>query len=286
MIGKRMWVLSFVLCMAWLASAQEIIRGTYSYTYGDSETLVAARQTCKNLALRDAIESYYVFIESTTQVENSQTMEDLIRTLSAGAVKDLKIVEQKEEGRTISMTVEGTVMPEEVKQAVAKAASAATSGPSGPASSAPPVAEENGDVRFTAVLSRYENRMNAAQRTWELRQYDAAVTQIQDIQKWLASNRPKDADGFHGRMHQSLTIRNDILLELIRIEKLEASNMKLRERAAVRQLAAKTAQLENQIRVLDRTPNLTGKQQMVRSVWLRYCRATALRARDVLKKYR
>jgi hypothetical protein len=60
MNGRRI-IFIFLLFVS-AAFAQDKIRGTYSYTYGDSESLVEAKQTCKDLALREAIESYYVFV--------------------------------------------------------------------------------------------------------------------------------------------------------------------------------------------------------------------------------
>ena len=107
-------ILIFMLT-AGAVMAQDTIRGSYTYTYGDSESLVDARKTCKDLAVRDAIESYYLFVESSTEVENATLKEDIINTLSAGYLSNLNVVEQSEEGRTLSCTVEAGVDPEAVK---------------------------------------------------------------------------------------------------------------------------------------------------------------------------
>jgi hypothetical protein len=90
---KRHYMMMLVFFGFSLSFAQDKIQGSYTYTYGDKESLVEARQSCKDLAVRDAIESYYVFVQSSTGVENFQTKEDIIQSIAAGYLKDLRIVE-------------------------------------------------------------------------------------------------------------------------------------------------------------------------------------------------
>jgi len=276
---RRILIL-FVLIYAARLPAQEIIRGTYSYTYGDSESLVQARQTCKNLAIRDAIESYYVFVESTTKVENAQTKEDLIQSISTGVVQNLKATDQKEEGRTITIMVEGTVNPEQVRQLVdQKAASLASSKDTTQVNKpAKQTALSEGDeLQFHAILSKYENRMETIQRAWTAKQYDTAIGQLADIQEWLEKSQPKATNRFSGILFQSIKTRTEILSDLAQKDKLESQNRKIRERAAVRNLQAKTEQLIRQMRALEELTGLTEKQQMVRKWWLGMCRMTLVK---------
>ena len=83
-------------------SSQDIIHGIYSYTYGDRESLVEARKICKTLAVQDAIESYYLYIESTTIVQNAVVQNDIVQSIAVACLKNLRIVDQKEGGRTIT----------------------------------------------------------------------------------------------------------------------------------------------------------------------------------------
>lgn len=88
--------------------------GEESYTYGDNESLVAAKETARRLAIRRAIESYKVFVDSTSSVSDFRIVSDLVDTIAAGYLHDLK-VEHSETGRTIHVKVRAYVVPSEIK---------------------------------------------------------------------------------------------------------------------------------------------------------------------------
>ena len=48
---KRFVAILFILICSTTLFGEDTIQGMYSYTYGDSESLVQAKQTCKNLGL-------------------------------------------------------------------------------------------------------------------------------------------------------------------------------------------------------------------------------------------
>ena len=96
--------------------ADEIIKGHYCYTYGDNESLKGAKEITRTLAIRNAIESYRVFITSASTVNNFQLTNDLIQIISSGYLKDLKTIEHKEEGRTICETIQASVSPQEIEK--------------------------------------------------------------------------------------------------------------------------------------------------------------------------
>lgn len=100
---------------AWCADK---ISGSACYTYGDNESLVQAEQMTKTLAIRNAIESYSTFIESTTQISDLQLSSDLINTVSAGQVKRIKILKRLQSGRKLCYTIEGFVEPNNLKTAI------------------------------------------------------------------------------------------------------------------------------------------------------------------------
>ena len=206
---------AILLSIAWISVtfAQDKIQGTYTYTYGDKESLVEARQTCKDLAIRDAIESYYVFVESSTGVENYQIKDDMIQSIAAGYLKDLRIIEQDEEGRTISMTVEATVMPDEVQQLVQSLAT--KDEPESTQQQTEPTADDTSDDSprplFMEVLSRYENQMDTVDGIWQGGNYEKAMTSLQRIQSYLEKNKPLNTKSFWGKLYECINARMDII---------------------------------------------------------------------------
>ena len=89
--------------------------GEYHYTYGDGESLVEARRVACRMAVRSAIESYQMFVESTSTVKDDDLIEDLIETISSGYLEDAQIMEQAEVGRTVHCRVKAFVVPEVLK---------------------------------------------------------------------------------------------------------------------------------------------------------------------------
>jgi hypothetical protein len=90
------------------------ITGESKYTYGDKESLLEAKETAKNLAIREAIESYQVFVNSTSDIQDFRVLSDLIQTIATGHLHNLK-VEQTEEGRTLHVKVRAYLVPSEIK---------------------------------------------------------------------------------------------------------------------------------------------------------------------------
>jgi hypothetical protein len=82
-----------------LSFAQErvMLEGEYTYKWGDNETVLIAKSLCYNMALRNMVESYQIFVASTTDIHNYEVRNDLIQTLSAGFLEDLTIVEERVE---------------------------------------------------------------------------------------------------------------------------------------------------------------------------------------------
>lgn len=100
--------------------AEELIKGRYCYTYGDSESLREAKALTRTLAIRDAIESYRVFVESVGTVQNFSLTNDLVQVISSGYLKNIQVLESKIEGRTICETIQASVSPEEIGDFVKK----------------------------------------------------------------------------------------------------------------------------------------------------------------------
>ncbi len=98
--------------------SSETIVGQYCYTYGDRETIQESRELVRTLSIRNGIESYRVFIESSTKVKNFTLSNDLVQMISSGYLKNIKVLEHTEEGRTICEKISGTVEPKEIEKVI------------------------------------------------------------------------------------------------------------------------------------------------------------------------
>lgn len=91
------------------------VTGEYTYTYGDNESLLEAKSLCYTMAIRNAIESLTVYVESTASVDNYQLKNDLIQTIASGYIDNLKVEEETFEDRKVHYKIVGDVIPNEVK---------------------------------------------------------------------------------------------------------------------------------------------------------------------------
>ena len=103
-----------------LSFADEIITGRYCYTYGDNESLIEAREITRTLAIRNAIESYRIYVEATTKVTNFMLTNDIIQTISSGYLKEIKVLNHTEVGRTICETISCKVDPNSIEEVLKK----------------------------------------------------------------------------------------------------------------------------------------------------------------------
>ena len=254
--------------------AQDTIRGTYSYTYGDSESLVQAKQTCKDLAVRDAIESYYIFVESSTEVMNSTIKEDIINTLSAGYLKNLTVVDQTEEGRTLSVTVEAEVQPGEVEALVRKMAESSKTTPSEKDPASVSDTPEKSET-LTSLLSRYDQKMALAEQDWNSKQYSSAFSQVQSLQKLLEKHIHVNAAPFWKRLYLCVHQRTVLIKRLILLEQAEQfTQRRLFIRTEAKQVAKQALQLKDAMQKLRSAEATTPGQATLRNTWLTRCQNT------------
>ena len=62
-------ILLFLLPLLVFAQSERVkVTGEYTYTYGDNESLLEAKSLCYTMAVRNAIESLTVFVQSTSSV--------------------------------------------------------------------------------------------------------------------------------------------------------------------------------------------------------------------------
>lgn len=96
----------------------EKLKGHWCYGYGDSETLTQAREKALALARQNAIESYQVFVESSSQVSEGVLSKELIKSVAAGSLKNVKITKQIEKNRTVCIDLTASLDPAEMKKLI------------------------------------------------------------------------------------------------------------------------------------------------------------------------
>ncbi len=114
-------MLSIIFLAPIVSSADDTINGHYCYTFGDNESLKDAKEVTRSLAIKNAVESYRIFVTSTSNVNNYQITNDLVQVISSGYLKDLKVKKHSENGRKICDTIEAKVSPQEVENALREA---------------------------------------------------------------------------------------------------------------------------------------------------------------------
>ena len=112
-------LLSSIVVISAFAKQVEI-SGKYCYQYGDSESLMMAKEISYAMALRKAIETYKTFVTSTSIIEDFQMKKDLIETIASGYVDNVKVIKQHVQGRTVCTSLVGYVNPDAVKSIISR----------------------------------------------------------------------------------------------------------------------------------------------------------------------
>jgi len=114
--------LSLLTCMLMgSAHAKQVkISGEYCYQYGDSESLMVAKEISYAMALRKAIESYKTFIASTSIVKDFKLKRDIVEAIASGYVDNVQIVKQEVQGKTVCTSLIGYVNPNAVKSIISR----------------------------------------------------------------------------------------------------------------------------------------------------------------------
>jgi len=145
-------LLGLLICLLILPTAgwaDEVIEGHYCYTYGDNESLREARDITRTLAIRNAIESFGVYVVSTMTVKDFVLTDDLVNTISTGYLKNIEVLGHTEKGRTICDTIQGRISPDDVKAVINKELSKRS--PTG----SPTKEDNNGCLEIVKVKKRY-----------------------------------------------------------------------------------------------------------------------------------
>ena len=115
-----LYLLVIFVLLPSVACGDELVQGSYCYSYGDKESLKEAREITRTLAIREAIESSWVHIKSSSKVEDSQLTDDLIQSISSGTLKSLQVMEHTEKDRTICEKIQANVNGKEIVEMIQK----------------------------------------------------------------------------------------------------------------------------------------------------------------------
>lgn len=98
----------------------ETITGSACYRYSDNESINEARDIALSMAKRDALEGYSVFVSSSATVQNMVLKNDLIASLTAGLLRNLRISAKSEDPRQkqVCRTIQADVEPFEIKSQI------------------------------------------------------------------------------------------------------------------------------------------------------------------------
>ncbi|MBW1796033.1 MAG: hypothetical protein JRJ38_16690 [Deltaproteobacteria bacterium] len=120
-------VLLMTVCVIGSGHAEPVrIEGEYCYQYGDSESLMVAKEISYAMALRKAIETYRIFISSTSIVKDFKLKKDIVEAIASGYVDNIEILKQNVDGRTVCTAVAGYVDPQTVKSLISRKVERAT----------------------------------------------------------------------------------------------------------------------------------------------------------------
>ena len=117
---KQYFLTILLLSSLILGQDRVLIEGKAEYNFSDNETLIEAKSLCYNMALRNAVESYQIFVSSMVDVRNMQVRNDIIQTLSTGYLEDLTVVDEKIDkvNNIIYYRLKAYIKPEPFKKAL------------------------------------------------------------------------------------------------------------------------------------------------------------------------
>jgi len=94
------------------------ITGDYRLFYHDPMTAAEAKDLAYAEAVRMAIDNSRPFMDATAFIADTAFRRHLIRTIAAGHLKDVQLVEQTEKNRIVYAKVRATMNPQEVRAVV------------------------------------------------------------------------------------------------------------------------------------------------------------------------
>lgn len=94
------------------------VESCYEYNFSDKESTYEAKQICLNMAMRKAVETNMVFIQSSSVIADYKLKEDLISSNTAGFLKNMKIVKEEVVGNRVTTCIEAQLDTVQIEQKV------------------------------------------------------------------------------------------------------------------------------------------------------------------------
>lgn len=102
----------------------ETVHGEGCYSYGDNETPALAKRAAMAIAQEHAVRSHRVFVESTSTVRKFQLEDDLIQTVSAGMLEQIRVEREEKKGQEICISVSAKLSPVSLEDLIKQRANA------------------------------------------------------------------------------------------------------------------------------------------------------------------
>ena len=102
------------------AQALEPVEGEGCYAYGDDETPSQAKDKAMARAREQAVSSYQVWVESSSEVENFQLKKDTIQSISAGMLRDIKTDDVVKKNQEVCISISAMIDPASVEEELAR----------------------------------------------------------------------------------------------------------------------------------------------------------------------
>ena len=98
------------------ADAPQPVEGQGCYAYGDDETPSQAKDKAMARAREQAVSSYKVWVESSSQVEDFQLKKDTIQSISAGMLSNVRTESIERKGQEICISIKAQIDPASVQE--------------------------------------------------------------------------------------------------------------------------------------------------------------------------
>jgi len=98
------------------ADALQPVEGQGCYAYGDDETPSQAKDKAMARAREQAVSSYRVWVESSSEVEDFQLKKDTIQSISAGMLHNVRTESIEKKGQEICISIKAQIDPNSVKE--------------------------------------------------------------------------------------------------------------------------------------------------------------------------
>ncbi len=96
----------------------ETVRGHACYGFGDDQTPAQARRGAIIKAQEEAVRSHGVYIQSSKRVKNFQLEEDIIQSISAGMLKEIRVEKEERKPQEICITLSAKLLPVSVEDLI------------------------------------------------------------------------------------------------------------------------------------------------------------------------